>query len=217
MADPAREDMYKNWQRFVHRRAYRKLAFRVKMFTTHWGQSPFDILHANISTISAHPELPKMVELALPEFFIGMANKLGIKSSMQLPLKPGEKVARCGYVLDSESLKSWIKLLRYVWAKICDILIVANHTDPNHMDYVRAQIRRTTPDASETPLLVKYIQGLRKLRPLIHHLFSLDCLNSPLQTAGRSNVYHPSPTNCWLSSRNIQVQTSKRGEARFAV
>jgi len=52
------------FQLFIHHRAYRKLAWRLLQFSTHWGKLPFELLSEHL------PSLPeKLFPITLPDYF----------------------------------------------------------------------------------------------------------------------------------------------------
>ncbi|KAJ3978761.1 hypothetical protein F5890DRAFT_1548057 [Lentinula detonsa] len=111
-------------QEFVHVRAFRKLGFRVYLFSTNWGKSPFDILHENQSTIATDPALTQTFTLALnPDVRYLVERAIGY-----IQLAAGS-TRRYICEVNPGNLALWTHFLQFLWQKLCTILLQKNAKD----------------------------------------------------------------------------------------
>ncbi|KAJ3745403.1 hypothetical protein DFH05DRAFT_1487823 [Lentinula detonsa] len=151
-------------QRFIHRRAFRKLGSRVLLFSTHWDRVPFDVLAKNISIISSDPDLSKTFELTLPS-----AAHETVEVFVQATANVAGSKLRYTYDLNTVNLARWAALFRYLWYEIELCLLEKNSKD-------QWRVRLKTPEKEVFPVMVLHIQILHCLKTVIKHLFSLRSL-----------------------------------------
>ncbi|KAJ3779795.1 hypothetical protein GGU10DRAFT_381761 [Lentinula aff. detonsa] len=142
-------------QKFVHVRAFRKLGFRVYLFSTHWGKSPFDILHENQSTIARDPALTQTFNLALnPDVRDLVEHAIG---SIQLV---AGSTRRYICEVNPGNLALWTHFFQFFWHKLCTILLQKNTKD-------EWKVQMQKPEAEAVNKLVSAIRTVYELQKVL--------------------------------------------------
>ena len=176
----ADEEDRNQWVHFVHRRAFRKLAGRVKMFNTRWGDSPFRILIDNFRKITFPAQ----------QFTLSLSHRSNIVSTLKssritVEMLPGDNRVTC--FVDDTNIVRWLALFHSLWQRLVARLL----------DW--SKVVKNTPAESEMVTVVDSIAFLYAIRRIAEYLFSLSDLESIFGTARTFLL----PLYC-LSLRTIQ-------------
>ncbi|KAE9384597.1 hypothetical protein BT96DRAFT_1007911 [Gymnopus androsaceus JB14] len=108
------------FQLFIHHRAYRKLGWRVLLFSTHWGKSPFDI----ISDCLPDPNLKS-------ESFQFPGGSSPFHDTLARYVPPESTQSGDVYLVNSNNAARWLALFKSAWAKLQSHLLVKESDGKN--------------------------------------------------------------------------------------
>jgi hypothetical protein len=150
------------WQKFVHRRAFRKLAHRVKFFNIRWGESPFNVMQTNLTKISSDHLLPKQFVFSRYKHLDSLLRELDLESTQ----KSNSKLV---YHVDQHNVEVWVSFFKNSWEELVKMLLVPNGNSWN--------IKTEPPEKQVVTQIVQWILVFRKSREVIQHLFCLPSLD----------------------------------------
>lgn len=158
-----------NFNLFIHHRAYRKLGWRVREFSSHWGDSPFDILSA---------QLPLDFEPKNFQF-------LHVREAAFQKLIENYRVERSEdeYCLNSENASEWIASLKSVWCNLEDALLIIDRKLKKAVTK-STPMRNTSPNSSTVEIIVSMMLSLEALMPVFMHLLTSRGAAQALADAG---------------------------------
>ena len=159
------------WQAFIHHRAFRKVAHRMHILQTHWDMPPFDILRDNETLVSAAHALKRSFEIKVHKESVDMINKF-VRSEQS-----GGSYNVRSFAVDKGCLRGWIQLFRTLWKRLQKYLMKS-------LENGKWKPRTDPPDEKTVMSIVRDILCMRKLRPVIEHLFGLTELQTNLFILG---------------------------------
>lgn len=144
----------------IHRRAFRKLSWRVMRFDTQFKESPFHLLKSNIGllldsmsetsfSIQLPPSLHRQVEV-----YVCATSKEEAR---------GQSKVTYQYWLGRENVAEWIEFLQTIWQQLQSSLL----EETNGV----WKIPMEPPDNEDTTFIVLAIAIFSGLRHVIRHLF----------------------------------------------
>src|SRR5579875_2907776 len=142
----------KNFLLFIHRRAFRKLNFRVRDFLTRWGKSPFNILLSVMSGIERDLTLSRTFEVTLP----GLGHSLICMKVLKASESKSEdsKATAQSYPVDSHNVRNWVEFFQHVFDQLNKSLS-----------------SNCPPGPEETKLIVTIMQVLCGVKNIIKYIF----------------------------------------------
>lgn len=185
------------FQRFIHHRAYRKLASRVLDFSTRWGISPIDIISANLD----HTLTSKTFHFPTrdPAF-----HQFVQKCITPEPAIPSTSDTTLCYRISPDTAHLWVKVLNTAWFALQEELLVAElvedpgpvekalfsatqavKKDPAKKKPVYKKIKTAPPTNGTVGMLVIVMNILDHLQVVLRHLVSTDKVAKALADAGR--------------------------------
>ncbi|KAE9384557.1 hypothetical protein BT96DRAFT_1007955 [Gymnopus androsaceus JB14] len=151
---PGNSKDLKNFQHFIHHRAYRKLGWRVLDFSTHWGKLPFDI----ISECLAKSELESKDFTFKEVFNNAIQMHMPSRASSETNSKPV-------YCLNSDNALQWLNVVYTLWETLQKKLLGEGKPKLR-------EIKTPTPEA--VCEIVYALMGLEAMMPVLKHLLSAE-------------------------------------------
>ncbi|KAE9394522.1 hypothetical protein BT96DRAFT_998434 [Gymnopus androsaceus JB14] len=152
--EPRNSKDLKNFQHFIHHRAYRKLGWRVLDFSTHWGKLPFDI----ISKCLAKSELESKDFTFKEVFNNAIQMHMPSRASSETNSKPV-------YCLNSDNALQWLNVVYTLWETLQKKLLGEGKPKLR-------EIKTPTPEA--VCEIVYALMGLEAMMPVLKHLLSAE-------------------------------------------
>lgn len=156
------------FQFFIHHRAYRKLGWRVLLFSTHWGKSPFDI----ISDCLPDPNLKS-------ESFRFPGGSSPFHDTLARYVPPESTESGDVYLVNSNNAARWLALFKSAWAKLQSHLLVKESDGKN------PKVRTDSPSAESVRRIVAIMVTLERLIDVFKHLLSANGVAQALAKAGK--------------------------------
>ena len=138
---------------------------------THWDMPPFDILRDNETLVSAAHALKRSFEIKVHKESVDMINKF-VRSEQS-----GGSYNVRSFAVDKGCLRGWIQLFRTLWKRLQKYLMKS-------LENGKWKPRTDPPDEKTVMSIVRDILCMRKLRPVIEHLFGLTELQTNLFILG---------------------------------
>lgn len=155
------------FQLFIHHRAYRKLAWRVRDFRTRWGGLPFDIISKNLDRNLER----KNVELRYKnaEFHNFIQDYVD-----PVPVSPIQQT-QIGYMysVDAENALQWLEALRKLWRQLEAILLDEEFA-----------VKEESPEPLQVNVIVSTLFFFESLVPVLIHILSSAVTARALGDAG---------------------------------
>lgn len=185
---------------FIHHRAYRKLAWRVQEFSSHWGQSPFNILSAHLGPgVHSMDFSITYRDQLFQELIRNFCKGSGTFSSSETG------ISRDVYCVNAENALEWVATLKYIWGQLEDSLlkipaepftptVAVGNTNTAVKNTIAAEkpprvkkntpIRKTSPDPFTVITIVSAMFSLEALTPVFLHLLTAEGIPQALANAG---------------------------------
>ena len=183
---------------FVHSRAFRKLAWRVLEFSTHWGQLPFLIFPVNGDQLEK-----KDFEIRLPHSSHAIFEVCGLGVS-RIPVPNTELIwPKVTYSVESHNVSKWVQLFKFLW-QVLESKLLKEAANGGKT------LRKDKPKPDEIELIVDTITSLQSLRPVLKYLLSVEEVAEALSNAGIFGFF----LNPWLLLMSSQSASSIRRDPR---
>lgn len=173
--DPQDPQQLLNLNLFVHHRAYRKLGWQVQEFSSHWGESPFEILSANIC-LDFEPRNFQFLHVRDEAFQESIENF---------------RVSADDYCVTCENTFEWIAILKSVWRILEDALLIINRELKKPV-VKNTPVRITSPNSSTVEVIISMMLTLEALMPVFRHLLTVGGVAQALADAGELESVHRS-------------------------
>lgn len=161
-----------DFELFIHHRAYRKLAWRVLEFSTHWGEPPFDILVKHLD-----PNLQ-------PKHFTLNTTAQAVIQSFTIPPTSQSDLGLV-YTVNVNNTSTWVRNLKGFWDRLEGHLLVDNPKKAKKM------IREDSPKPQAVEDIVSVITLLESTMHIFSYLLSGDDAARALAHAGELNSLFP--------------------------
>lgn len=183
--DSQRPQQLMNFNLFIHHRAFRKLGWRVREFSSHWGDSPLQILSAHLR-LDFEPRKFQFPHLQGAEFETLIEN---------YRIKVTGRSSPAEYCVNPENAPEWIATLKSVWGILEDKLLIIDRELKSPVTK-NTPVRTTSPDAETVEIIVSIMFSLEALMPVFKHLLTVGGAAQPLADAGELNsvfrsIYEP--------------------------
>lgn len=152
----------------VHRRAFRKLGWRIRETLTHWGESPFLIMQQSVWRDKVLPSKKYEISLA--------PDHAAILQSCEFPFS-SQNSLQCW--VDTENVLVWLGGFHNILTRL-QILF------PSPMSKIE---ELSIPSALDVKAGVIYIHCLVILKPIIKYILTLPGIEEALLHAGKSTSY----------------------------
>lgn len=160
----------------ILQRAHRKIAWRVLELSTHWGQSPFDIIFDHLDN-----ELPSKTfqfQYRDPEFHEVIQSYVRAE-----PPSPSSSDRNSGpvYSINAKNAHQWLLALKYSWAQLQSCLLVQESDEGNT---TRMMVRKDPPNVQTIDNILAMMFLFEALMPVLKHLLSAQGAAYALANAG---------------------------------
>jgi len=158
------------FQFFIHHRAYRKLGWRVQLFSTHWGKSPFDIISDQLPDANL-----------TPESFQLKGEHSSVHDAINRYVKPVSKTElESVYLVNSDNASSWLALFKSAWAILQSHLFAKDSEGKT-----TGRVRTDSPSTASVQAIVAMMLVLERLMDVFIHLLSAHGVGQALANAGK--------------------------------
>lgn len=171
------------FQLLIHHRAFQQIGWRVRQFSTHWGELPFDILSENLD--------PKLKKKTL-QFNNGDSE---FHNLIQSYVSPDPNIPSSApnrgpsYSVDAENASRWIKALKHLWLRLQSYVLVEIAAEGKTTEL---RVANEAPTTKTVNNIITMMFVLEALLPVFKHLVSSRRAAQGLVNAGeRRSSFSP--------------------------
>lgn len=194
---------------FIHHRAFKRLGRRVLALSTHWGESPFDILSNHLD-----PDLePNTFQFQYHDTEFHTLIQKYVHPDPALSSTSGA-ISKPSYSVNANNASKWIAAFQELWVQLESYLLVADFDG----ETTRMIVRQDLPSIHTIDNIVAVMFFFEGLMPVLKHLLSAHGATQALADAGELDyiTFHHyaniSPEYIQRRKSQDDMQTKETGE-----
>lgn len=166
---------------FIHRRAFRKISWRIRELNLHWGRSPFQILYdQKLPFVKISPNFT--ISLTEGEYALLKTQKFPFFE----PLFPsGKGSVEVEVHVNIENIQNWLRSLAALFNQLRDAFPIPPKVNKSDIKAKKEDKLYSLPKSEDVLYGVVCIQCILKLKHIIKYILSVRGVEGALHEAGR--------------------------------